>query len=157
MTVICITGTPGCGKTTLSKRLAKDLDFSYIDVKKIIKENNLIDHVDKERDCNVIDTEELCEILMKLKGDLIIDSHFSQDLPSEFVDLIVVVKCDLKELKTRLENRGYSESKIRENLDSEIFDICMNECLEFGHKNIFLFNSERDYFGLLEEIRKIKS
>jgi len=37
MEVICITGTPGTGKTTLAKKLAKKLDFCYLDVNESIK------------------------------------------------------------------------------------------------------------------------
>jgi broad-specificity NMP kinase len=40
----------------------------------------------------------------------------------------------LKKLKKRLEKRNYSKSKIRENLDAEIFDVCLVEAKEKGHK-----------------------
>ena len=39
----------------------------------------------------------------------------------------------LKTLKKRLEKRGYSKEKVRENLDAEIFDTCRIEALEAGH------------------------
>ena len=38
------------------------------------------------------------------------------------------------DLKKRLEKRGYSKQKIRENMDAEIFDVCLNEAKEEGHK-----------------------
>ena len=41
MKVIIISGTPGTGKTTLAKKLAKKLDFEYIDINKIIKKYGL--------------------------------------------------------------------------------------------------------------------
>ena len=76
----------------------------------------------------------LIEIIEKSKKDLVIDSHLSHYLPKKYVDLCVVTKCDLKVLKKRLEKRKYSKEKIRENLDVEIFDICLNEAKEKGHK-----------------------
>ena len=50
------------------------------------------------------------------------------------MDVCIVTKCDLKELENRLRNKKYSKSKIRENMDAEIFDICLSEAKERGHK-----------------------
>ena len=65
---------------------------------------------------------------------MVIDSHLSHYLDKKYVDLCVVVKCDIKVLKKRLEKKKYSKAKIRENLDSEILDVCLVEALENGHK-----------------------
>ena len=64
--------------------------------------------------------------IKKTKNDIIIDSHLSHYLPRKYVDLCIVTKCDIKVLKNRLKNKKYSKSKVRENLDAEIFDICLN-------------------------------
>ena len=42
MKTIIVTGSVGTGKTTLAKKLAKKLNYIYIDVSKLIKENNII-------------------------------------------------------------------------------------------------------------------
>ena len=60
-------------------------------------------------------------------------------MPKKYVDLCIVTKCSLKELERRLGNKKYNKNKIRENLDAEIFDICLNEAKEIGHK-IFIVN-----------------
>ena len=70
----------------------------------------------------------------KLGHGLVIDSHFSHEAPPSLVDECFVVKCDLKTLKRRLQKRGYSQRKIRENLDAEILDVCMVEACERGHR-----------------------
>ena len=44
----------------------------------------------------------------------------------------------MKILKKRLKKKKYSENKIRENLDAEIFDICLNEAKESRHKVIVI-------------------
>jgi adenylate kinase len=150
MTIICVTGTPGCGKTTYAKKISEALNFKYVDVKKIIDEKKLSEKFDKKRNCNVIDTDKLNAEIMKLKGNLVIDSHLSHYLPPSFVDYVVVVKCDISVLKKRLEERGYSKSKIRENLDSEIFDVCLTESVEFGHE-IFVIENESDYEEFLKK------
>jgi len=135
--IIIVTGTPGTGKTTLSKKISKDKGYTYIDVNEIIKKNNLSDGFDKEKDCEIIDTDKLNEVLIKIikeSENIVIDSHMSHYLPKEYVDKCIVTKCNLKELQRRLEKRGYSKEKIRENLDAEIFDTCNIEAQEAGHK-----------------------
>jgi len=138
MKVIAVTGTPGTGKTTLSKKLALKLGFSYLDVNKIIKKYNLSEEYDKKRKTKIIDIKKLNKELIKeiksIKNGLIIDSHLSHYLPKKNVDVCIVTKCNLKLLEKRLKKRRYSKLKIRENLDSEIFDICSNEAKEKGHK-----------------------
>ena len=46
--IIIVTGTPGTGKTTFSKEIAKEKNLKYIDVSKIIKENNLSEGFDRK-------------------------------------------------------------------------------------------------------------
>ena len=41
-------------------------------------------------------------------------------------------------LKNRLKKKKYSKDKIRENLDTEIFDVCLNEAKENRHKIIVM-------------------
>lgn len=133
MKAIIVTGTPATGKTTFAKELAKELNAKYIDVNKIITPEGY----DKERECEIVDTEKLNQALIKLiqKGyKLIIDSHLSHYLPSKYVEKCYVTKCDLKQLETRLKARNYKKPKIRENLDAEIFDICRNEAIQQGHE-----------------------
>ena len=138
MEVIIISGCPGTGKTTIAKKIAQEKEYKYIDVNKIIDDNKLNEKYDKERDTNVIDIDKLNKVLIKLietekSPGLVIDSHLSHHLPKKYVDRCIITKCNLKELEKRLQKRGYSKEKIRENLDAEIFDTCRVEALEAGH------------------------
>ncbi len=133
MSVIIVTGSVGSGKTTISQKLAKKLNYTYIDVNKLIKENKLSSGYDKERKCKIIDIKKLNNVLIntiKNSKNLVIDSHLSHYLPKKYVDLCIVTKCDLKILEKRLKKRKYNKDKIRENLDCEIFDIILNEATE---------------------------
>lgn len=143
--IIIVSGTPGTGKTTLSKQLAKELMYTYIDVSQIITDYNLSEGFDKKRDCDIVDTKKLNEILIRLikkTKNLIIDSHLSHNLPSKYTDLCIITKTDLKELEKRLKNKKYKKAKIRENLDCEIFDVCLNEAKQKKH-NIAIIDTTR--------------
>jgi len=135
MTVIIVSGTPGTGKTTFARKLAKEKNFEYIDVNKVGEDNDLSESFDKVRDTKIIDTDKLNKSLIKLIKDknVVIDSHLSHYLPKEYVDKCYITKCSLPTLKKRLEERGYSKKKVRENMDAEIFDTCRIEALELGH------------------------
>lgn len=135
---IIVTGSVCSGKTTLAKKLAKRRNYKYVDINKIIKENKLSESYDAILDSYIVDENKLVEVLKDLikksKKQLIIDSHMSHHLPKEYVELCIVTKCELKELKKRLQARKYSEAKIRNNLDAEIFDVCLVEAKEAGHQ-----------------------
>lgn len=139
--IIIVTGTPGTKKTTLAKAIAKKYKLKYVDVNKVIKENNLREKYDRKRKTWEIDTEKLNKALLEIikkNKKIVIDSHLIHYLPKRYVDLCIVTKCDLKELEKRLKKRKYSKAKIRENLDCEIFDVCLMEAKEKKHKIIVL-------------------
>ncbi|NQU79722.1 AAA family ATPase, partial [Candidatus Woesearchaeota archaeon] len=137
---IIVTGTPGTGKTTVAKSIAKETGWKYVDVNKVIKDRGLSEGKDLERDCNIVDEEKLAETLGKMMDSsddvLVIDSHMSHHIQKSKVDVCLVTKCKLKELEQRLKKREYSEDKIKENLECEILDVCLNEAEENGHKVI---------------------
>ncbi len=144
MKTIIVTGTPGTGKTTFSKKISKKLKYPVLDVSKFIKIKKLRGRYDKKKKCYVVDTKklnkEILKELNKIKANkpkgVIIDSHLSHHMPSKYVDLCYVTKCNLKTLEKRLKKKKkrYSKKKVRENLDVEIFDICYVEALENKHK-----------------------
>ncbi len=142
MKVIIVTGSVGTGKSKVAKKLALEKGYEYINVAKLVKKGKLYDKYDRKRRTYVVDTKKLNKFLIKLiktyknnkiKG-IVIDSHMSHYLPKKYVDLCIVTKCELKRLRKRLVKRKYNKAKIRENLDCEIFDVCLNEAKEKGHK-----------------------
>lgn len=155
--IIAISGSPGTGKTTLAKELAKKLKSKYLDVNAIIKKNGLSSGYDEIRECEIVDVDilinELAD-LIKDEGNLIIDSHLSHYLPTEWLDFCIITKCELKVLEERLKKRKYGKDKIRENLDVEIFDTSLNEAKEAGH-NVVEVDTTKGY-DVDKIIKKLK-
>jgi adenylate kinase len=143
MPTIIITGTPGTGKSSLAKKLCSKFKFKYINVNNIIQKSKAQEGYDEKRKTKIINVDKLIKSLVdeiknskiKSKG-IIIDSHLSHDIPAEYVDLCIVTRCSLKDLYKRLKNRRYPESKIRENIEAEIFEICSLESKKNNHKII---------------------
>lgn len=135
---VIVSGCPGTGKTTIAKNISKEKNYLYIDINEVIKENKLKEGYDKKRKSIIVDIKKLNKALINLIKNsekiLVIDGHLSHYLPKEYVKTCFITKCDLKVLKKRLEKREYSKTKVRENLDAEIFDTCRIEALEKGHK-----------------------
>jgi adenylate kinase len=137
--IIIFTGTPGTGKTTLAKELAKKLKIPYLDVNIILQEYNLRETYDKKDKTFIVDEKKLSKTLIKIilkSKDLVIDSHLSHYIPSKYVDYCIVTKANLQNLKKRLEERKYPKNKIKDNLESEALDICLVDALELNHKVI---------------------
>jgi len=155
--IIIVSGTPGTGKTILAKRLAKSIKYIHLDLKKLISKNKLKESYDKKRKCYIIDIKKMNKILIekiKKSKNMVIDSHLSHYLPKKYVDLCIITKCNLKILEKRLKKRKYNEDKIRENLDCEIFDVCLNEAREAGHKILVIDTTKG--IKINKVIKKIK-
>jgi len=158
MEVICVTGSVASGKTTLAKKLSKKIKAKYIDVNRLIPRYNLQIGYDKKLKSKIINLRKLKKVLIKIieksNENLVIDSHLSHYLPSKYVDLCIVTKCNLKKLKKRLLKKDYSKEKVRVNLDAEIFDVCLTEALENKHK-VLIVNTDKKYdLGKVAEVLK---
>lgn len=135
--VIVITGTPGVGKSTLAVFLQKKFGWRRLDLHKYYSQ--LSDGYNKKKKCYDLSLPKLKKMVLAVRDrdttPLIIDSHVAHHLPSKIVDLCVVLtQSNLKKLKKRLEQRGYRKSKVRENLDAEIMQVCLAEAREKGHR-----------------------
>jgi adenylate kinase len=132
--MIGVSGTPGTGKSTLAKQLATFLKLPLIDITELVKSKKIKATFDKSAKVWDVEPADIDSYIKESKSTGIIDSHLSHHL--KCVDMVIVCTCALPLLAKRLEARGYSENKVRENLDAEIFDTCYIEAVENGKKAI---------------------
>ena len=121
---IALTGTPGTGKTTV----AGLLPYKVIDINAMVRGGMNLGR-DPERGCLDADMDALEQRLKELDSDeiSILEGHFSH----HFADWSVVLRLAPSDLRPRLEARGYSSEKIRENLEAEALDVILVESVEF--------------------------
>lgn len=136
MKLIVITGTPGVGKTSISKILAEKLDAVHIDVNKLVLDEKLDIGYDKERKCYIVDFEKvskkLIEKIRKINEDnLILDSHYATSvIDPKKIDQVFVLRCNPVELEKRLRERDYPQEKVSENLMAELLDVCFYDSIK---------------------------
>jgi len=128
--VILVTGTPGVGKTSISRLLASKLDAVYISLGELVERERLITGVDKARGTLIADADRVSkrvqEIIKSSECDVIVDGHYAVDVvPAKDVHMVFVLRRDPSELKSVMENRGFKEKKLWENLAAEILDVCL--------------------------------
>ncbi|BCS90889.1 MAG: putative adenylate kinase [Candidatus Micrarchaeota archaeon] len=160
--IIGITGTPGCGKSYLAKRISKLLKSSYvIEVSSIVKRYKLYSSYDRSLESYVIDPKRLNLKLMELisnskKENIIIVTHLIDYIKLNF-DLIILVRCHLDDLLSRLKRRDYNKEKIRENIISEAEAAIKSSLVRFKKSSIIeIFSNEYKLKDILSDIDKIK-
>jgi adenylate kinase len=158
---IALTGTPGVGKSTVAallpyrvidinalvkgglasgrdeergcleadmeglERRLQELDQEYgACCKKGMDQQEGLFH-NKELDQEELDQEELDQ-----RRVTILEGHFSHC----FAEWAIVLRLNPEALRIRLQERGYPEGKIRENLEAEALDIVLAEAVESCHR-----------------------
>ncbi|KAJ9188893.1 hypothetical protein P3X46_000248 [Hevea brasiliensis] len=129
---ILITGTPGTGKTTTSSALAEATQLRHINIGDLVKEKNLHDGWDEQFECHIINEDLVCDELEDImeEGGNIVDYHGCDFFPQRWFDRVVVLQTDNSVLYDRLNKRGYSQNKISNNIECEIFQVLLEEAKE---------------------------
>jgi adenylate kinase len=134
--IILITGTPCVGKTTTAKALTAKLGAEYINLTDFAKTYSLTLGEDEERGTVIVDEQKMQQKLGETidasqNFNIIIDGHFASAVtPTRHVAHVFVLRRNPKELKLFMEKAGYTGSKMWENLQAEIIDVCLGEAVE---------------------------
>ena len=129
---ILVCGTPGVGKSTLSKILAKRLGFKYLGISDLVIEYELHDGYDELYDTYIVNDDKIIDHIHDdvVNGGVLVDSHIVDIFPEDYFDLVVVLRCDNSILHARMTKRQYSTLKITENITAEIMQVILEECRE---------------------------
>ncbi|MEM4311289.1 MAG: adenylate kinase family protein [Nitrososphaerales archaeon] len=132
--LIGITGTPGTGKKSVGRILAKELDYEFLDI------NSLAKGEKDEKGELILDLKALrkdLNLYLKDKRAIVVGHLLPYVLAKKGVRLIVVLRCAPYELEERLKKRSYSYEKIKENVTSEILGIILYDAFKkFGKSKI---------------------
>ncbi len=152
--VLVLTGNPGVGKHTVSRKLAEILGYEIVDVNKeavkvgTAKQNDSID-VDVEK------TEKILKEKISVKS--LIVGHLAPFVVSkELISMAIVLRKNPYDLIQIYDKRNYSDEKKNDNLGSEILGVIAYDSIEkFGKDKTFQINTT----SLVTEdvIKKIES
>ena len=154
---IVITGNPGVGKHTVTKKISEILNFPIIDINIIAKDLGLFE---KNGNTNDVDTKKLAKILGERKlNDTVVVGHLAPYvLEKDQVKIIIILRRNPYDLELVYKERNYLEIKIKENTGSEVLGIIMHDTIEkFEEKAFQIDVSKKNIQQVVERVLKIIS
>ena len=154
---IVITGNPGVGKHTITKKISEILNFPIIDINIVAKDLELFE---KNENTNDVDTQNLAKILQerKLNKKIIVGHLAPYVLEKNQVKIIIILRRNPYDLESVYKERNYSEIKIKENTGSEILGIITHDTIEkFEEKAFQIDVSKKNIQQVVERVLKIIS
>ncbi|MGB9928317.1 MAG: adenylate kinase family protein [Methanosarcina sp.] len=151
---IGLTGTPGTGKTSVSRLLEKKRDWKVIYLNDLIKEHHLYTEVDEKRDAVIADIDLIQKYLEETTNEkdiVILESHLAHYL----ADIVIILRAHPSELEIRLETRNYSQEKIRENIEAEALDVILVEASEWCKKVFEINTTGKSVEEVEQDVEKI--
>jgi len=134
---LIITGNPGVGKHTIANEIMKIGDYDLLDINEAAFESKNTEN----NELNIeVDVENLKKYLKnKISKKSLIVGHLAPYVASKSdIDLVIVLRKNPYKLAEIYEQRGYSNEKIKENIESEILGIITHDSLsEFGREKTF--------------------
>jgi adenylate kinase len=149
-----ITGTPGVGKSTISKIIAQRLQGIHIDCGRIALNGGMTIEYDEKKETHTIDerllSRRLKEIVAKYDSDIILEGHFIPRISGFKPERVFVLRCHPRKIIDRLEEKSYSKRKIAENVAAEILDFCLNDAIKvFDRTKIFEIDNSKNRPNLM--------
>lgn len=137
--IIAVSGTPGTGKSTFAEKLSEKLGYELIDLNEVIGEKEIYE-LDSDGTW-VVDSEDLqkavSEVLPQKNRNVVLDGLLSYLLSPNQVSDVVVLRTHPDVLRKRLKERGYSDKKLEENIDSEALGVVLGEAVQLhGEENV---------------------
>ena len=148
-----VTGSPGTGKTTLAKNLAKALGIKAINEKDFALQNK-IGSFNEENELEIPLKElenKANSYLSKTKG-IVLEGHVLCETKLN-VDKVILIRVNPELLEMRLEKRNYTPEKIMDNVFVEGIDYCKKHLLRnYSKDKIIEIESRRTSKETLEAV-----
>ncbi|RZD40558.1 MAG: shikimate kinase [Thaumarchaeota archaeon] len=154
---IVITGNPGVGKHTITKKISEILNFPIVDINIVAKDLELYE---KNENTNDVDTQKLAKILRdrKLNEKIVVGHLAPYVLEKNQVKIIIILRRNPYDLESVYKERNYSEIKIKENTGSEILGIITHDTIEkFEEKAFQIDVSEKNIQEVVKKVLEIIS
>ena len=154
---IVITGNPGVGKHTITKKISEILNFPIIDINTVAKDLGLFE---KNEDTNDVDTQKLGNILKEktLDGTIVVGHLAPYVLEKNQVKKIIILRKNPYDLELVYKERKYSEIKIKDNTGSEVLGIIAHDTVEKFEEKAFQINvSEKNIQEVVEKVIRVIS
>ena len=122
---LLVTGTPGVGKTSVSKELGKRLKCRVVNEMEFALQKGIgkWDGVENELEVPVKKLEKELNAYLKKQDNVILEGHLLCETKLK-VDFAVVIRLDPELLEMRLENKKYRPEKVMDNVFCEGIDYC---------------------------------
>jgi len=132
MTRIVISGTPGVGKTAVSKLLSSKFSLEYFHVSSFIIQNKLYESYDPLRNTYNIDDEKVAKVInsyLSDKKDVVIETIYPSLI--DYADKVIILRKYPLVLYEELKRRGWNEIKVAENVEDEILGVILQEAIDW--------------------------
>lgn len=146
---IIISGTPGTGKTEVSKIISDMLGYKLIMINKFARDKDTIVGTDKERKTEIIDENKLQKLSKDISDNTVIEGHIAHYCKA---DIAIILRTDPAVLEKRLKRRRWSQKKIAENIESEILDIILQESVAMNKNTYEIDTTKKTSKDAAEEI-----
>ena len=129
---LVITGSPGVGKHTVAKNIAKILNYKILDINKIALEAGIYEKKDETVDVDIIKLKKFLKNMIT-KRTLIVGHLAPYVVSKTKVKKVIVLRKNPYKLISVYKKRKYSTKKTAENIGSEILGIIAYDSIKkFG-------------------------
>jgi adenylate kinase len=135
--IVWVAGTPGVGKTTVGRLLAKRLGYGFTDLPEVVRRMGLGEH-DPESGAVLVTSRTVRMIVEKYVADnSVLSSHLVVRVSGRRV-VCIVLRLNPLVLVKRLRRRGYGVAKVLENVEAEFVGAVYSDAVRaFGRRNVF--------------------
>ena len=157
---VFITGSPGVGKSTVARELGTRYKVPVFDIAEVAIEKGHVKKYIRELKTFEVDTSGLereLEALLKGLKSFVIECHLVEAVPEHLIDLVIVLRLHPIILEKRLLSRNYPEEKVKENVLSEILDVCLLASItRFGDERVHeIDTTNKKLREVVDEVSKV--